>query len=395
MLLQYLGTARRVGQRGREPLQARTMTDNPLEIFLVCPPGLEPLLAEEANDRSFTNVRAQNGGVSIAGGWPEVWRACLELRGASRVLARFASFGAAHLAQLDKRARKVAWAELLHADVPVKVEANCIGSRIYHHGAAAERVERAIRETVGAPVQDDAPIRVLVRIHKNFCTLSVDASGELLHRRGFKEAVAKAPMRETLAAMFLRACGYDGREPVLDPMCGSGTFVIEAAEIAAGLAPGRERAFAFERLASFDAAAWAALKADAPPAREVEALFYGSDRDAGAVRMASENATRSGVDALCRFEAVSVKDLQRPDCPPGLVMVNPPYGERISNRGTLVGVHRTMGQILRERFSGWRVGMLTSDASLAKTTGLPFQAPGPFIDHGGLKIRLHQTGPLD
>ena len=371
------------------------MTDTPLEIFLVCPPGLETLLAEEAAERDFANVRAQNGGVSIAGGWPEVWRACLELRGASRVLARFASFGAAHLAQLDKRARKVAWADVLRPDVPVKVEANCVGSRIYHHGAAAERVARAIRETVGAPIEDAAPIRVLARIHKNFCTLSVDASGELLHRRGFKEAVAKAPMRETLAAMFLRAGGYDGREPVLDPMCGSGTFVIEAAEIAAGLAPGRARAFAFERLASFDADAWAALKAAMAPAREVDCLFLGSDRDAGAVRMASENAARSGVEALCRFETVSVKDLQRPDGPPGLIMVNPPYGDRISNRGALVGVHRTLGQVLTERFAGWRVGLITSDASLAKATGLPFQDPGPFIDHGGIKIRLHQSGPLD
>jgi putative N6-adenine-specific DNA methylase len=370
------------------------MSDAPLEIFLVCPPGLEPLLADEASQHGFTNVRAQNGGVSLAGDWPQVWRACLELRGASRVLARFASFGAAHLAQLDKRARRVDWAGLLTPDVPVKVEANCIGSRIYHHGAAAERVARAITETVGAPIQAEAPVRVLVRIHKNFCTLSVDASGDLLHRRGFKEAVAKAPMRETLAAVFLRACGYDGTEPVLDPMCGSGTFVIEAAEIAAGLAPGRARAFAFERLASFDAERWAAMKADLPPAVHPGCLFLGSDRDAGAVRMAGDNARRAGVDAFCRFDAVSAKDLQRPDGPPGLVIVNPPYGERMGNRGTLVGVHRTLGQVLTERFSGWRVGLLTSDPSLAKATGLPFQEPGPPIDHGGLKIRLHQSGPL-
>lgn len=375
-----------------------TQSSLALEIFLVCPPGLEPFLAQEAGEAGFAGVRVQEGGVLVTGDWREVWRANLELRGASRVLARIAGFGAPHLAQLDKRARKVDWAAVLRADTPVRVEALCRGSRIYHHGAAAERIARAIHEELGAPISDDASVRVMARIHKNYCTISVDTSGELLHRRGFKAAVAKAPLRETLAAMFLRACAYDGREPVLDPMCGSGTFVIEAAEIAAGLAPGRSRAFAFEHFAGFDARRWADLKArtaDNARAPDQPCLLAGSDRDEGAVRMATENAARAGVAALCGFEARAVKDLQRPDGPPGLIIVNPPYGERVSNRGALVGVHRTLGQVLRERFTGWRVGLVTSEASLAKATGLPFHAPGPIIDHGGLSVRLHQSGALD
>lgn len=364
------------------------------EIFLVSSPGLEPLLAEEAHERGFAAVKPTPGGVLISGDWSEAQRACLQLRGASRVLVRIASFPAAHLAQLDKRARKLAWADLLRPGIPVKVEASCKGSRIYHAGAAAERVANAISQNVGAPIRDDAPVRILARIHKNICTLSVDVSGEPLHRRGFKEAVAKAPMRETLAALFLRACGFNGAEPVLDPMCGSGTFVIEAAEIAAGLAPGRNRSFAFEHLAGFDAAGWAAMKETAAPNTKPGLAFRGSDRDSGAVRMAGENAVRAGVDGLCRFDEVTVKDLERPEGPAGLVIVNPPYGARVGNRGALVGVHRTLGQVLRERFTQWRVGLITSDASLAKATGLPFQAAGPFVDHGGLKIRLHQTEPL-
>jgi putative N6-adenine-specific DNA methylase len=367
---------------------------DPLELFLVCTPGLEPVLAAEAEAHGFKPVEAQDGGVVIAGRWDEARRACLVLRGASRVLVRVARFGAPHLAQLDKRARKLDWTSLLRPDVPVKVEASCKGSRIYHAGAAAERVAGAICDAAGAPIRDDAPVRVLVRIHKNLCRISVDVSGKPLHRRGFKQAVAKAPLRETLAALFLRACGYDGREPVLDPMCGSGTFVIEAAEIAAGLAPGRGRSFAFEHLAGFDAAAWTALKAQTRRASAAGMLYCGSDRDEGAVRMAAENAARAGVADICRFEPVPIKDLQRPAGPAGLIMVNPPYGERVGNRGALVGVHRTLGQVLRERFTGWRVGLVTSDASLAKATGLPFEAPGPFVDHGGMKIRLHQTSPL-
>ena len=128
----------------------------------------------------------------------------------------------------------------------------------------------------------------MVRIEDDYCTFSVDTSGEPLHRRGHKEAVGKAPMRETLAALFLRQCGYDGAEPVLDPMCGSGTFVIEAAEMAAGLAPGRTRRFAFEDLAGFDAEAWAEMKQ--APSRGTDIIFHGSDRDAGAVKSAVANA---------------------------------------------------------------------------------------------------------
>ena len=364
-----------------------------LEIFLVAPPGLEPLLADEARAAGFAGVTARAGGVALRGGWPEVWRANLELRGASRVLARIAAFRALHLAQLDRRARRLDWAAVLRPDVAVKVEATCRASRIYHAGAAAERVARAIREERGAPVENDAGLRILVRIEDDLCTISLDTSGEPLHRRGHKQALNPAPMRETLAALFLRACGYQGREPVLDPMCGAGTFVIEAAEIAARLMPGRSRVFAFESLASFDAGAWARLRAR-PPAAPPPAQFFGSDRDAGAIAMSRANAERAAVAAFTRFERAPISDLARPEGPPGLVIVNPPYGGRIGNRKLLFALHATLGRVLRERFAGWRVGLVTADAGLAKATGLPFGLPGPVVPHGGLKIRLWQAAPL-
>ena len=200
-------------------------------------------------------------------------------------------------------------------------------------------------------------------------------------------------MRETMAAMFLRQCGYDGNEPVLDPMCGSGTFVIEAAEMAAGLVPGRSRPFAFEQLATFDAAAWDMLRADAKPVAPSH-VFFGSDRDAGAIRMSKANAERAGVAAFTRFSQQAVSDLARPEGPPGLVIVNPPYGERIGDKRPLLALHDALGRTLKTRFSGWRVGLVTSDATLARSTGLPFGPPGPIVSHGGLKIRLYQTKPL-
>ncbi len=369
--------------------------DTAFEIFLVATPGLEAPLCEEARAAGFADARVAAGGVTLRGGWPEVWRANLALRGASRVLARVASFRAMHLAQLDKRARRVPWAEFLRPDVPVRVEAAASkNSRIYHGGAAASRIARAIAEELGAEVRDDAEIAVKARIDDDLCTVSLDTSGEGLHKRGHKEAVNKAPMRESLAAMFLRMCGYDGREPVLDPMCGSGTFVIEAAEIAAGLLPGRSRGFAFERFASFDAAAWAAMRA-APPLPAPGLRFFGSDRDDGAVAMSRANAARAGVDALCGFERRAISDLARSEGPPGLVIVNPPYGGRIGDKAELATLYRALGDTLRARFSGWRVGVVTDAPHLAKATGLPFRAPSAPVLHGGIRVNLHATGPLD
>ena len=367
------------------------------EIFLVTAPGFEPQLCAEARDKGFKQPKAVKGGVTVTGGWPEVWRANLELRGAARILARFAEFRALHLAQLDKRARKVPWAEILRPDVPFRVEASCNKSRIYHQGAAAERIETAIKEELGAPVSPEAEVCVKARIDDDLCTISIDTSGESLHKRGHKQAVAKAPMRENLAALFLRQCGYDGREPVLDPMCGSGTFVIEAAEIAAGLKPGRSRHFAFEQLAGFDAAAWQRLRDTATGAGSLGCApglrFYGSDHDAGAIRMARDNAARAGVAEWTEFRQQSVGAVAVPVGKPGLVIINPPYGLRIGDKKRLAPLYRALGKSLA-RFNGWRVGLVTNDAALAEATGLPFAPPGGPISHGGISVTLFQTGPL-
>jgi putative N6-adenine-specific DNA methylase len=363
------------------------------EIFLATAPGLEAALCDEARTLGFAHPKATHGGVTISGGWREVWRANLALRGAARVLARIETFRAVHLSQLDKRARRVPWGRVLRADVPFRVEASCKASRIYHSGAASQRIERAIREELGAPFSEAADVVIKARIERDLCTIAVDTSGEPLHKRGFKEEVAKAPMRETLAALFLRECGFSGTEPVVDPMCGSGTFVIEAAEIAAGLMPGRGRHFAFEQLATFDADAWHKMQ-NAANGATPQFRFYGSDRDAGAIRMSRANAERAGVAALTEFSQAPVEELTPPDGPPGLVIVNPPYGDRIGGRKRLAALYRALGNTLVSRFSGWRVGLVTSDPALAKATELPFAPPSQPVLHGGLRIMLFKTGRL-
>ncbi len=367
--------------------------DTSFEIFLIATPGLEAPLCAEAQELGFANAHRVAGGVVCQGDWSEVWRANLTLRGANKVLVRIGSFPAVHLAQLDKRARKFAWADFLRSDVPVKIEATSRKSRIYHAGAARQRVERAISETLGAPISADASVRVLLRIEKDICTFSIDSSGEPLHKRGHKEAMAKAPMRETMAAMFLRECGFDGSEPVLDPMCGSGTFVIEAAEIAKGLCPGRARSFAFESLAGFDSDNWQKMRNEAS-AHQTDHAFYGSDRNAGAIDASQANAARAGLEAVTHFQMRSAGEIKPPAGPPGLVIVNPPYGARIGDEKRLRSLYGSLGKVLMNRFTGWRVGIVTSAPGLARSTRLPLETPGPVVDHGGTKIRLYKTPPL-
>ncbi|WP_226781799.1 THUMP domain-containing class I SAM-dependent RNA methyltransferase [Oceaniglobus trochenteri] len=362
----------------------------PFDIFLVCAPGLEAPLADEARALGLAPGLGV-GGVTVTGGWPDVWRCNLHLRCAARVLVRIGSFRVMHIAQLDKRARKFPFSDILRKDLPVRVEASCQKSRIYHDKAAKQRVEGAL-VAQGFTLAEDAPVTLKTRIEDDLCTFSLDTTGEPLHKRGHKLQVGKAPLRENLAAAFLRQCGFDGSEALVDPMCGSGTFVIEAAEIAAGLAPGRDRAFAFENLGSFDPAQWAALKSG--KTEQPTLRFFGSDRDDGAIRSATANAERAGVSGFTRFTRAAISDLMPPDTPPGLVMVNPPYGARIGQRKLLFALYGSLGKVLVDRFKGWRVGIVTSDAGLAKATGLRFRPPLPPVQNGGLRIALYRTDPL-
>lgn len=370
----------------------KTKTDH-FEIFLATAPGLEAVLWEEVKSLRFRAAKQVPGGVTVNGNWRDAWRANLEVRGANKVLARVGAFRVFQLTELDKLARRAPWGSVLRADVPFRVEVTCKKSKIYHSGAAAQRIQKAISERLGAPAAEDADVTVMARIENDLCTISVDTSGELLHKRGFKVAVAKAPMRETMAALFLRQCGYDGKEPVVDPMCGSGTFVIEAAEIAAGLKPGRERHFAFEQLATFDAAAWEEMRRAAPEVKPAF-RFYGRDRDAGAIEMSRANAARAGVGDLVDFHQHAISDLVPPPGPPGLVIANAPYGDRIGDKKRLEALYRAFGETLRTRFSGWRVGLVTDASWLAKATGLPFLPTTAPVAHGGIRVTLFRTDAL-
>jgi putative N6-adenine-specific DNA methylase len=232
-----------------------------------------------------------------------------------------------------------------------------------------------------------------VRIERDRCTLSLDSSGEPLHRRGLKPEVSAAPLRETLAAGMLRMCGYTGDEPLLDPMCGSGTLVIEAAGLALHWPPGAARTFSFMDWSGFEEPGWGelcrwrmGLRREAPGAP-----LFASDRNGGAVATTRRNLDGAGLGPFVTVERRSLSDLE-PPAESGLLVCNPPYGKRLGKGDPLAGLYAELGQVLRDRFVGWRVGLVTNQRRLADATGLSFEERGPQLRHGGIRIRLYRAG---
>ncbi|MEM9839223.1 MAG: class I SAM-dependent RNA methyltransferase [Pseudomonadota bacterium] len=370
------------------------MTPPRFELFASCPPGLEPWLLEEVRENGWSRAEATAGGVRWQGTWADVWRANLLLRGASRVLIRLGRFRAQHLKELEAKARELPLEMIIDHGTGLTVDATCKKSKIYHSGAAEERLFNAAA-SFGAILSKEG-ITLSLRIENNLCIISADTSRDLLHKRGFKKDVAGAPLRETMASLFLRAAGFTGEGPVFDPLCGSGTFVVEAAERAAGLAPGRARSFAFEQFASFDPDAYTRIKDRAltKAVQETRTTFHGSDRSAGAIEASHAYAEASGTQDITAFTKANLSEVKPPEGAKGLVITNPPYGARLGDKDELRALYKAYGDTVRTRFSGWRAALITSDDALAKATGLPWTRPGPWVPHGGLKVRLWQTDPL-
>ncbi len=262
-------------------------------------------------------------------------------------------------------------------------------------GAIADRLGQAPSVEPGSEEAETPPAQlVLVRLVRDQCTISIDSSGALLHQRGYRLAGAKAPLRETLAAGILLAAGWDAVSPLLDPFCGSGTIAIEGALMAAGLAPGRSRRFAFMDWPDFDPALWAGLleaaEAEAKIARRAP-IIQASDRDAGAIAAARENAQRAGVEGAVEFSRRAVSAIEPPPGP-GWVITNPPYGVRLDERDDLRNLYAKFGNTLRLLCPGWRVAFLSASLQLARSTGLPLDRSQTLpLVNGGLRVQLVQA----
>lgn len=391
------------------PLRLPDADHQPLALFAITAPGLEQFAAAELRALGIAAPVIEAGGVAFTGTLDDVYAANLWLRTASRVVIRIASFHASEFHELERRAKRVPWDRYIGVPARVRFRVTCRKSRLYHSDAVAERLAKIIAGVHGLPGgfamasgdesvddaadADDAQLFVVRLVHDEV-TISADSSGALLHRRGYRQAVARAPLRETLAAAMVMGSGWDGTSPLADPMCGSGTIPIEAAMIARRMAPGIDHAtgasrqFAFMGWAGFDDGAWRQRVAAAMAAAEprVAGTIIGSDRDAGAIAAAASNAARAGVTDDISFRHHAISGLDLPEGP-GCVVSNPPYGVRLGDTGPLRNLYAQLGKLLRARASGWTVALLTADRALERQVGVAFR-DGFRTSNGGIPVRL-------
>ncbi len=380
-------------------------------LFAVCAPGLEPFAALELDQLGLIGSHSpsqseniltergpqyESGGIEFHGSLHDVYRANLYLRTASRVLVRLGEFYAFAFPELRRKASRLLWEKYLTPEQPIALRVTCQKSHLYHEGAVAERVAGAIADRLGnpPPVQKyheelgtDLPQLIVVRLVDNLCTISIDSSGVLLHKRGYRLATAKAPLRETLASGIVMASGWDTISPLLDPFCGSGTIPIEAALLARKVPPGYGRRFAFMDWPNFDSKFWDKLQAKAGKAiLSAIPKIISSDRDAGAIQAAQANAERAGVADCIEFSRKAISAIDPPPGP-GWVVTNPPYGVRLSKTNDLRNLYAQLGKVLRARCPGWHVTMICDSIQLIRSTGLEFDK-GISMMNGGLKVRL-------
>ena len=312
---------------------------------------------------------------------------------------RVAQFEARAFHELERLSRKVPWEEFVQPKSAVKFRVTCRKSRLYHSDGVADRIGAAVERNIpGARVQsagadtedgDDFGGQLFtVRVFHDRCTISADTSGALLHRRGYRLATGKAPLRETLAAAMIIGSGWIREGSFIDPMCGSGTLPIEAALIARNIAPGLGRQFAFMQWPDFAPEKWSLLLDAARSVQYPKAFnpILGKDRDAGAIAHALQNAKRAGVADDVYFVEDTVSSLE-PLPRSGWVVVNPPYGVRVGDSSGLRDLYAQLGNVLRSRFDGWRFGILSADRKLEGQLKIPLT---PVFDtsNGGIPVRF-------
>ncbi len=377
--------------------------DDDRRWFAVVAPGLEaPAREEIAALQGAREVTAVDGGVEWRGAAAVGARANLQLRIATRVLARVGDVEAREFGKLRHGLARLPWAAFVPAGAAIAVRATTTSCRLYHTGAIAENVVGGIGDVVRdvrafekpAEGEDDRgelpTTTIYVRGVGDRFTFSVDATGELLHKRGARTEIGAAPLRETLAAGVLALAAWSPNEVLCDPMCGAGTIPIEAATIAANRAPGLERPFAFERWPLFaDRPELAAKLRDearvVAPAPPTVAIF-GSDRDPKLIASASRNAARAGVDGWLAFTCAALEDVHAP-ATTGLVVLNPPYGRRLGAGSSADRAYRDLGRALRARFRGWRAAVLAPAKVQPATLALSSPAASPLVN-GGLRVKL-------
>jgi putative N6-adenine-specific DNA methylase len=370
-------------------------------FFAVCPRGLEPVLSDELQRVGAAELRIESGGVGFTGSLKTGYAANLHSRIASRVLWQVGRRGYRNEQHLYDATQEVRWQDLMTPQQTLRVDVTAVRSPLASLEFAMLRVKDGIvdrmRDVAGERPSIDRTqpdVRVFAFLDEATVTLYVDLSGEPLFKRGWRAEKGEAPLKENMAAGLLALAGWTPDVPLLDPFCGSGTIVIEAATIASGRAPGLNRRFAFERLKGFDSHAWRTLKdaARAGVRDDARAVLRGSDISTRIVEQATENARLAGLepwlaDGRLAFASCDARQVE-PPADHGLIVSNPPYGEQSAPRSaTVPRMMADVGNRLKQAFAGWDAWLLTSDRDLPRQMRLQ-ETRKPVLYNGPLECRF-------
>ncbi len=366
-------------------------------FFASCPRGLEQLLAEDLAAAGARDLKQIFGGVHFLADWPACYRANLHSRIATRILWRVAHAPYGKEEDIYRLALDTPWPKWFLAEQTIRVDVTAVKSPLKSVDFVTLRIKDAIcdrfrRDGGTRPSVDtrQPDVRVHGFINGDHCTLYLDTSGAPLYQRGFRQKTVDAPLKENLAAGILRLCGWQPGVALLDPMCGSGTFLIEAAQVALRVAPGARRAFAFQRLRHFDPAAWKRLldAARAGEAAVEEAGIFGSDISPVAVRATLANLDRAGLLPAVKLSTGDLLDIDAPAAR-GILVSNPPYGERVSDHDELAEFYPLLGSSLKRHFAGWNCYLISADTRLPKLVRLTPSRKTPLFN-GALECRLYE-----
>lgn len=366
-------------------------------FFLPCPRGLEPFLVTELQGFGARQMSTVPGGVQCEGEWDLVWRANLGSRIATRVLWKVGFGRYRGEEDIYRIAYAATWAKWFDPTDTVRVYVTAIKSPLKSLNFITLKVKdglcdhfRAVRGERPYIDTENPDIRIHAFLTVDTCTLYLDTSGEPLYKRGFKRAKVEAPLKENLAAGILMLAGWTPDKVLLDPMCGSGTFLIEAAQMALGIAPGLGRKFAFERFRQHDEAGWRAVRGGISQRRQTRQVLpiFGSDIDPRQLATAQENLAAAELDGKVELIESDLLDLE-PPADEGILVTNPPYGVRLSSGEELYDWYPQVGDLLKQRFAGWNCYFLSADMELAKRIGLKASKRTPLMN-GDLDCRLFE-----
>ncbi len=367
------------------------------KFFASCPRGLERTLADELTALNAREIQAVDGGVAFGGDFALCYAANLECRVASRVLWQVADARYRDEHDIYDAARALAWPRWFDVRRSIRVNVAAVRSPLKSLDFVTLRIKDAVCDVFRAlhgkrpDVNTQSPdVRIHAFLTRDEASLYLDTSGEALFKRGWRTAGGDAPLRENLAAGILKLTGWSAPTPLYDPMCGSGTFLIEAAMMALDAAPGANRAFGFEKLENFDAKRWQALREAARGHRKsVRPLaIYGSDKSGKILALARENFLRVGITEAIRLEHMDILDASPPS-EAGIMIMNPPYGERLSDREALAMFYPRLGDVLKRRYAGWTAYILSADPQLPRLIGLKASKRTPLYN-GALECRLFE-----